>query len=368
MAMARYQHLALTEKRPLHAASHAFLRLIVLLVNQIGCTLDDLFLPEWRSADVSDPVFIIGHQRSGTTVLHRTLASAESLVASALWQMVFPSVAIANLAQLLERLDDRYGGHAGRLMDRSQDLRLEKLDHIHRLRWGEVEEDEFYFWAIFASAMCANDSPAAMRNKQLDALRQWEDWTQGRQQSIFTWYRDCLMKRIHEHREPASRARILAKNPAFSYKIPTLCRYFPSARFILLLRDPREAIPSRLALVRSIWRWQGSDDADMTPEFAEHLYQDSVRIYLGAERDFWSLPAEQRMLVRYEDLVDDHQGVVDRITRWLGVEKVRVPSVTDRVPDRASTGRVSMSRFGLDENRLYKDLAPVMQRHGYGSL
>jgi len=52
--------------------------------------LDNLFFPSWQRKVVDRPVFIIGHPRSGTTMLQRSLTSNGDFVVFRFWELLFP--------------------------------------------------------------------------------------------------------------------------------------------------------------------------------------------------------------------------------------------------------------------------------------
>src|SRR5690554_6776363 len=64
--------------------------------NQVGWTLDDLFELAWRDVRLKGPVFILGHQRSGTTLMHRLLIedALDDAVGMTTAQFLLPSVSI----------------------------------------------------------------------------------------------------------------------------------------------------------------------------------------------------------------------------------------------------------------------------------
>jgi hypothetical protein len=270
-------------------------------VSQSAWLADLALAPGWRSVPVRAPIFIIGHQRSGTTLMHRLLA-ADRTHARALCfhEMLLPAVSFQRGLALAGALDARLGGYGTRVIDHWQEKRLGPMDRIHRLRFHEIEEDEFVLWAIFASAMCVNDAPASIARPEFDRLRFPERWSERRQREVFGWYRACLMKKLY--REPGNSAVwIVAKNPAFSQRIPLLRAVFPDARFIHLWRDPTETIPSRLSLIRAIWRRRFGDDLDLAPDHVEAIVADSIRTYTRAERDLALVPAADKLAVHYED-------------------------------------------------------------------
>ena len=54
--------------------------------------LDNIFFPQYRKVEVKNPVFIIGHPRSGTTFLHRLLTQTNDFAVFQLWHILLPSL------------------------------------------------------------------------------------------------------------------------------------------------------------------------------------------------------------------------------------------------------------------------------------
>ena len=345
-------------QRPGRALGELALRLGLWSVSQATWALDELVAPGWREAQGRGPLFIVGHQRSGTTALHRLLAQdAQRARALTLGEMLLPAVSAAPLRAAVAGLDRVLGGALSRLEDRI----FGPIDALHRLRLGEVEEDEFVLWAVFASIMCANDDPVSVERRELDLLRHFDQWPAARQARVLGFYRDVLTRRLHRDGAAASERWIVAKNPAFTQKIPALARLFPDARFIYLIRDPLKAIPSRLALLRAIWRLRAPEVPALTPAQVEVIVEDSVRTYLCAERDLPTLPERRRLVLRHDAFHADPNAALARI-----YEHFELPGPPPQATAKAPPPRVvDLAGIPLDEARLRRVLAPVFERYGF---
>ncbi|MCK6525773.1 sulfotransferase, partial [Myxococcota bacterium] len=243
-----------------------------------------------------------------------------------------------------------------------EDRLFAPLDPLHRVRLGEVEEDELVLWAVFASIMCANDDPTSVERRQLDHLRHFDQWPAARQARVLGFYRDVLTRRLYRDHHAAPDARwIVAKNPAFTQKIPALARLFPDARFIYLVRDPSRAIPSRLALLRAIWRRRAPGFSALTAAQVEVVLEDSVRTYLSAERDLPGLPERRRFVVRHDALHADPNAVIQQIYAHFELPGPPPQATTQAPPPRV----VDLDGVSIDEARLRRILAPVYERYGF---
>ena len=349
-------------------------RAALLTVGQLGWALDEVIARKWRRAPMHGPIFIIGHQRSGTTFLHRLLATDRTNIrALKLHEMILPAVSVQDAIAWIAEADARGHGRARELLDGIQERLFGPLDDIHKVRFEEIEEDEFVLWTIFASAMCVNDAPSSARHPALDDLRRFPDWTPARKARALGWYRACLLKKLHREARSSqgSPPWIVSKNPAFTHKVPALREVFPDARFILLIRNPLETIPSRLSLIQSIWRRRFPGFEKMTTAHVENILADSLRTYLSAEQDLPGLPERARLTVEYRDLCEAPAQVVRRIYRHFELPdpdpsmERQLAGLSDRSEAPVSAHHYALENFGLDEAKIRGALAPVFERYEF---
>ncbi|MBI3119784.1 MAG: sulfotransferase [Candidatus Hydrogenedentes bacterium] len=310
---------------PVHALRTGLLRLLHFAALQGAWPLDNIFWPQWPAATPSQIIFILGHQRSGTTLLHRLLAADPRARALTLQEMLFPALSQQCCLRVAGWLDERllHGAMARRLRS-IQDRALADMDPIHRIRLHEIEEDEFVLWAIFASAMCANDTPAAAASEELAELRSLALQDPAWQERTLRYYRAFLLKKVNatSRVDAASTVWNVAKNPAFTKRIPQLARVFPEARFIYLHRDPLRAIPSRLRLVEAIWRQRFGPQVRMEAAQTQALLRDSLDTYLSAARDLPLVPPTKRYDMQYETFTADPLAEIAAVYAHFGLGEV----------------------------------------------
>jgi hypothetical protein len=292
--------------------------------------------------------------------------------AMALQEMLLPAVSVQRGWELLGTWDRRAGSLLRGKLDATQQRLFGPLDDIHRLRFEDIEEDEFVLWGIFASVMCANDAPSSTESRALDDLRNFEGWSEARQARALGYYRACVLKKIY--REPASDPRepvwVVSKNPAFTHKTRALRNVFPDARFIYLVRHPLETIPSRLSLIRAIWTRRFPTFQRMSSAQVRVILQDSLRTYQSAERDLGDLPANRCCTVLYTDLMSAPRATVESIYRTLELPgpDPHLAAELARMQGRSrheSAHRYALDEFGLDPESLRGDLAPILLRYGF---
>jgi hypothetical protein len=366
-----HKHRALYQQHGLSkVVGPAALRIALWAVGQAGWFFDDLAFPDWRATKMRGPIFIVGHQRSGTTFLHRLLDLDQTNIRSLkMHEMLMPSVAVQRVLSKIEDIDKRFGSRLAGAFARKQDALFGPMDPIHRIRLDEVEEDEFVLWTIYASAMCVNDSPFAVENETLDALRNFDHWSMPQKTRALNYYKACVLKKVFREpcKDPSCPCWYVSKNPAFSQKIPDLLRVFPDALFVYLIRDPAKAIASRLSLIRAIWRHRFSDFDQMSKGQIDRILKDSVRTYLYAHRDLSLVPGGRRLTIRYGDLVNKPSQSVERIYKTFGINEpdtilsAALGKLNERKKNPSSTHRYDLAEFGLTKKQIADRLAPVYQ-------
>lgn len=366
----KYGGLLRSEHAPVSVMAQAIFRLSLWGLAQATWALDEVISPHWREATGLGPLFILGHQRSGTTFLHRLLAADVTHArALTLQEMLLPAVSFQELVDAVDGMDRRLGRPLGSRFEALEDRLLAESDKIHRIRFEEIEEDEFVLWSIFSSILCANDAPSTVAERQLDELRHFEEWPREHQERVLGYYRDVLKRKLYrDHDGDPSSRWIVSKNPAFSQKIPALMEVFPDARFIYLVRNPLEAIPSRLSMFREIWHRRFPDFEALTPAHVETILEDSYRTYLFAERDFAAVPEARKLVIRHEELRADPGATVREIYEHfkLPPPDEALEAALAALPERKHAKReLVLEEFFLDEARLRADLAPVFERYGF---
>lgn len=97
------------------------------------------------------------------------------------------------------------------------------------------------------------------------------------------------------------------KTPLYVFHIRQLSSWFPEARFIHLVRDPRAVVPSLL-------------NVPWGPTRVETAALHWRRAALAGIRGFDRLDDERRVTVRYEDLTEAPERVMRQLSAFLGVK------------------------------------------------
>ena len=114
----------------------------------------------------------------------------------------------------------------------------------------------------------------------------------------------CLQMYAHSH----GKSRWGDKRPAYSGFIPALFAMFPDAQYVNVVRDPRSASASQVPM--------GWDDPAVAFPAAVARWEASIERTDRFARD---LRPDQLLDVRYEDLVRDPHGELERVCAFTGL-------------------------------------------------
>ena len=114
-------------------------------IHAVCFLLDNLLFPGLRRQKVEAPVFIVGHARSGTTLMQRLMTSDRERFSYFLaYEMFFPSLLEKKLIRLLGRIDRRFlGGRIEGALRAQEDETLARTRDMHETGLFSPEEDDF---------------------------------------------------------------------------------------------------------------------------------------------------------------------------------------------------------------------------------
>jgi hypothetical protein len=323
---------------------------------RIAYLLDNLIYPESLDQEVKEPVFIVGNFRSGTTFLHRLLDKDNHSTSFTSWELYMaPSVIGRKLSQWLLKLNYAIGNPA-RWVIALFDKIVEKEAVMHKIGLAEAEEDGqvlFQIWSSF-DLIAFFPFPKLIReyiyyDDQITA----EDKTRD-----MTYYSEIVKKHIYAH----GGRRYLSKNPSHSPKVKTLHHHFPDAKFINIVRNPLQVIPSTISLYSKHCKNYGDPEEEYNLQ--ETVIEHSKHWYLYPHQYLKTLPPDQYIRVYYKDLVADPEGTIRKIYQQfnfeLSPEYARVlKAEAEKAKSYKSKHRYSLKKMGLSEQRIRREFQSV---------
>jgi len=329
--------------------------------------LDPILFPALRRVDVRSPVFVIGHARSGTTLMHRLLgADTEAFSVFLYWELFAPSLLQKKLVRGIAALDQRWlGGALERRIKAREQRKFGPSNHIHKMGYTLPEEDEFLYTMSCASGYWIVQLPYL---GDLDFY--YIDQRPARSRArMMDYYRECVRRQLYFN----GGDRIhLSKNPVFCGRVESIIECFPDARFVLMYRNPLETIPSLLKLMKFSWKARHFDEARMKQSLGI-MAQMSVHNYTYPLEVLERHPQTLRAIVDYRDLVENPKDTVEKVCAELGISVTPQFAATleeeqGRARAHETTHAYSLEEFGLDARQIREQLGPLFERFGWDGL
>ncbi|MCJ7715787.1 MAG: sulfotransferase [Anaerolineales bacterium] len=330
-----------------------------------GLLLDEVFFPAYHEVKVKQPVFIIGNPRSGSTFLQRLLAKdTNSFISMRTWEIFgSPSILRRKFIHTATKIGRAIGVPISKRIKRLERL-WQESDAIHRLALRAPEEDEYLFIHNFSTLKIW--SFAAMLEEAYPYIYYEDRISQEDKQRVMDYYESCIQRHLFDHK--SSGKHYLSKNPNFSPMIDTLLKKFPDGKFIYLIRNPLNAIPSHLSLKEREWQMLGSPleeygCRDFILDASEHWYN----YPLMRLKD---LPEDQKIIVKFNNLVKNADQTVQRIYDQFGLTvspkyKKILQRETIRARKHQSQHEYSLSEMGISREQLRERFKDVMLEFDY---
>lgn len=238
-----------------------------------------------KRAQLHGPViFIVGHWRSGTTLLHELLVRDERFSSPSTFQCFAPSHFL--VTEWFFRRFGRWMLPGKRPMDNMT------------AGWDRPQEDEFALVNLglpspYRRLAFPAEGPVDMDHLDFQGVSEpaLEDW--------IATLRSFLLRVSVATERP-----LVIKSPTHTGRVAYLAKAFPQAKFIHLTRDPRALYPSTCRL------WASLDEAQrlqgVAPESHPGYVLDCLeRMYAAFHDQRDQIAAKNLIDLRYEDLVRD---------------------------------------------------------------
>jgi len=292
------------------------------------------------------PLFILGHWRSGTTLLHELLMLDERFCCPSTYQCFAPGHFLLTEAILTRML--------AWMMPSKR-----PMDNV-AAGWSRPQEDEFALanmgapspYRRMAFPLTSPAEPVALDISKLSAA------DQARWQETLRQFLTRLA--VRDSRRP------VLKSPPHTARLGILARMFPEGRFLHVVRDPFVVFPSTVRLWRSLDHVQGLQ-AGPAADLEEYVFACFEEMYAAFERDRRELPDNRLHEVRYEDLVADPVACLAEVYERLELDdfaKVR-PALESHV---AAMKQYRTNTYHHDAQvvaEIARRWRPFIDRYGY---
>lgn len=310
--------------------------------------------PEILDEEIDAPLVVVGLMRTGTTMLHRILASDPRNHAAMWWETRFPAPpseidwdepdpriapAKAEVAAILAADPRQASIHPWDAMAPDEEIMLLEHSFLSHVPEAFVNVPSYRSW------IDGQDwTPAYQYLKKLLQSLQW----QKRQRGLI-------------------RERWVLKTPGHLGYLDTLFEVFPGARIIQTHRDPLETIPSAASMNHALWAIYSD-----LPGANEAGEQWQERLAWGTRRcmEFRDRAAKDRFAdIWFRDALRDPIGEIERVYAQFGIELTGSARTameswrTDHPRDNRPPHEYSLSEYGLTEEGIKAAFADYRARY-----
>lgn len=303
-----------------------------------------------RRTRVRPPIFVLGHWRSGTTLLHELLIQDPRHASPTTLHCLVPNHFLVS--------EEFFRKYLWILIAEKR-----PMDNMP-LGWDGPQEDEF------ALALLGQPSPytdIAFPNRvpvdpgSLDLSGLTPGQLKGWKRTLHQFLRTVQM------RFPGR--RLVLKSPPHTARVKVLLEMFPDARFVHIRRDPYVLFASTYNLWRKLFHAQNLQTPQRDDLIREKVLREFRIVHERYFADRERIPKGNLVEVRYEDLVTDLVGSVQTVYTKLGIldfESVR-PHLEAFVAERQGYERNKWTLTPEEKAEIHTRWGDIIEKLGYSS-
>ncbi len=251
------------------------------------------------AADPPTPTFVLGHWRSGTTLLHNLLSMDERWGSPTVFDTMNPFVFLSISGEMLRAQRDAL--KRKRAMDNVEFDPLSPGEDEFAL--GKISLRSPYIGWSFPKNEAHWDRFITFRDATEQEINEWKEG--------FLWF----LKALHvKYGKP-----MLLKSPPHTGRIRLILELFPDARFIAIHRHPYQVYRS----TRHFYETALPQGYLQTPEEGA-IHQGILRRYEEMHQVFFEdrvlIPKDNLHELSFEDLVEDPIREVEKIYEAVGLD------------------------------------------------
>ena len=309
--------------------------------------------PEILARPMPRPVVIVGPMRSGTTRMHRLLASDRRFSHMRSFETISPVPRPDFEEVLAGEKDDFRPVLAARIMKVAR-LANPRTLSIHPTGPYEPEEE----LGLLVASMWG------MKHEAQWHVPGYGRWCEGESAAPAYRHMADLLRLVGWSQQVSSIRPWILKTPQHMLDLPALLEVFPDARLIFTHRDPLKVVGSATSLA-----WNQtiiySDHVDPQRMGQEWLGKTALQVErMRAARE--AIAPERMIDVQYDDMEHDWRGTMERVYRFLDLEMApALPAMEDYMRRASALKRrphaYSLEEFGLSEGAVLERLGDYVR-------
>lgn len=301
-----------------------------------------------RHTEVPSPVFVIGHWRSGTTMLHNLLSLDPRFVTPNLYQVTFPGHFLVTESWLAPLTSWTLP-------------KTRPMDEVE-VTWQTPQEDEI--------GICLNSllSPY-IQTAFHDHRSLWEPLLDFKSlpESVRNRWKQAFMRLLQKVMVRHPGKQLLLKSPTHTFRIALLRELFPEAKFVYIQRNPYRVVPSTVHTRKALFNENGLQPFTPPANIEDDIIDVYRLCYESYRRDAQHLEPGQLHEVRLEDLERNVLGELRAIYTTLGLDGYE--QLVERVkPQLDDLKKFRKNTFTMEESlrkRIHERLRPMFERYDY---
>lgn len=298
--------------------------------------------------NVKEPIFIIGHFRSGTTFLHYLLGQDQQLGYVSTFETMTPGMIIANE----EMFRDLVKNHlpAKRPMD---DLEMHaNLPYEEEYAIANMSKYSFYHgwyfprnWNYYLDKYVLFNTSS---KKEIDAWKKTYDY----------FLKKITYKNNGNH--------VLLKSIVNTARIKHLVEMYPNARFIHIHRNPYHVYKSTWKLYQKILPIFSFQHID-TKTLDKHILETYKKIYTAFLSNKQLIPKENLMEFSYDEFIKKPVNTLKKTYDHLRLTSYnQAKPAFDAYAEKHKNYKASTYTFTSEEKqKIYQKWKPVFDAYGY---
>ena len=301
-----------------------------------------------RHPEVSNPVIIVGHWRTGSTFLHQ-LISLDGLITT-------PVVVRVSVPESFLVAESYFRAVMKKVVSKTR-----PMDNV-KLGPDEPQEDEY---ALLKTAKHTPLEKLIFPDKKKHFSKTLLQINESSFSENQIKNLQAFVKKLHFKKS----GTLLLKNPFHSYRISEIKKAFPEARFIHIYRNPSKVIPSTVNMLNIIGR-QNILKGKWLPENIFTITDSFNYLWRNIKSQLFTLPEKDYIEIKYEDFEQNPKKYIKEIYDFFGFHySEKFDSTIDEF--LKSVRNYKKNKFELSsEEKEYIDnnCAEFLNHYGYNAL